>query len=168
MASQIIGVSIVYSTVGSGAFEKKKRQSSASLAFVRGIQRWPVISPHKRPITRNGVHLSSCCLNCCTFLCFHPFTQVVDHQFISIHTVNQIPQSEFKICQSRNDIIHIYERIVIFGISEVFEQQWNRTFQPVCEISQGHSITAREYCAYEFSLHMYICIYMHLSLFLYL
>ena len=27
-------------------------QSSASLAFVRGIRRWPVNSPHKRPVTR--------------------------------------------------------------------------------------------------------------------
>ena len=30
----------------------KKVQSSASLAFVLGILRWPVNSPHKRPITR--------------------------------------------------------------------------------------------------------------------
>ena len=30
----------------------KKHQSSASRAFVRGIHRWPVNSPHKRPVTR--------------------------------------------------------------------------------------------------------------------
>ena len=30
----------------------KKLQSSASLAFVRGIHRWPVDSPHKGPVTR--------------------------------------------------------------------------------------------------------------------
>ena len=30
----------------------KKRQSSASLAFVRGIHRWPVNSPHKLSLTR--------------------------------------------------------------------------------------------------------------------
>ena len=30
----------------------KKHQSSASLAFVRGIHRWPVNSPHKGPVTR--------------------------------------------------------------------------------------------------------------------
>ena len=29
-----------------------KKQSSASLAFVRGIHRWPVGSPHKWPVTR--------------------------------------------------------------------------------------------------------------------
>ena len=31
---------------------KWKYQSSASLAFVRGIHRWPVNSPHKGPVTR--------------------------------------------------------------------------------------------------------------------
>ena len=50
MASQITSVSVVYSTVCSGA--DKKNQSSASLAFVRGIHLWPVNSPHKRPVTR--------------------------------------------------------------------------------------------------------------------
>ena len=51
MASQIISVSIVCSTVGSGA-DQRKHQSSASLAFGWGINRWPVNSPHKRPVTR--------------------------------------------------------------------------------------------------------------------
>ena len=50
VASQITSVSIVYSTVCSGA-DQRKHQSSASLAFVRGIHRWPVNSPHKRPVT---------------------------------------------------------------------------------------------------------------------
>ena len=31
---------------------KEKQQSSASLAFVWGIHRWPVNSPHKWPVTR--------------------------------------------------------------------------------------------------------------------
>ena len=49
--SQITGVLIVYSTVCSGT-DQRKYQSSASLAFVRGIHRWPVDSPHKGPVTR--------------------------------------------------------------------------------------------------------------------
>ena len=51
MASQITSLTIVYSTVCSGE-DQRKHQSSASLAFVRGIHRWPVNSPHKRPVTR--------------------------------------------------------------------------------------------------------------------
>ena len=51
MASQITSLFIVYSTVYSGS-DQRKHQSSASLAIVRGIHRWPVNSPHKRPVTR--------------------------------------------------------------------------------------------------------------------
>ena len=51
MASQITSLTIVYSIVHSGA-DQRKHQSSASLAFVRGIHRWPVNSPHKWPVTR--------------------------------------------------------------------------------------------------------------------
>ena len=49
-ASQITSLTIVYSTVYSGA-DQRKHQSSASLAFVRGIHRRPVNSPHKWPVT---------------------------------------------------------------------------------------------------------------------
>ena len=51
IASQITSLAIVYSTVYSGA-DQRKHQSSASLAFVRGIHRGPVNSPHKWPVTR--------------------------------------------------------------------------------------------------------------------
>ena len=51
MASQITSLMIVYSTVYSGA-DQRKHQSSASLALVRGIHRWPVNSPHKWSVTR--------------------------------------------------------------------------------------------------------------------
>ena len=49
--SQITSLTIAYSTVYSGA-DQRKHQSSASLAFVRGIHRWPVNSPQKGPVTR--------------------------------------------------------------------------------------------------------------------
>ena len=56
MASQITGVSMVCSAVCSGA-DQRKHQSSVSLAFVGGIHRWPVNSPHKGPVRRKGFHL---------------------------------------------------------------------------------------------------------------
>ena len=56
MASQITTPTIVYSTVYSGE-DQRKHQRSASLAFVRGIHRWPVNSPHKGPVTRKCFHL---------------------------------------------------------------------------------------------------------------
>ena len=51
IASQITSLTIVYSTVYLGA-DQSKHQSSASLAFVWGIHRGPVNSPHKWPVTR--------------------------------------------------------------------------------------------------------------------
>ena len=52
IGSQFTRISIVYSTVCSGA-DQRKHQSSASRAFVRGIYLWPVNFPHKGQLTRN-------------------------------------------------------------------------------------------------------------------
>ena len=51
MASQITSLIIVYSTIYSGA-NQRKHQSSTSLAFVRWIHRWPGNSLHKWPVTQ--------------------------------------------------------------------------------------------------------------------
>ena len=51
MVSQITSITVVYSTVYSGA-DQRIHKSSASLAFVWGIHRWSVNSPHKWPVTR--------------------------------------------------------------------------------------------------------------------
>ena len=51
VASQITGVSIVYSNVCSGA-DQRKYQGSVSLIFVRGIHRSLMNSMHKGPVTR--------------------------------------------------------------------------------------------------------------------
>ena len=61
MASQITGVSSVYPSVCPGA-DQREHQSSASLAFVRRIRRWPVNSPHKDQWRGKCFHLmtSSC------------------------------------------------------------------------------------------------------------
>ena len=82
MASKITSLTIIYSNVYSGA-DKKKHQSSASLAFLWGIHRRPVNSPHKGPVTRgkcfhlmtsswpwlsysqiHPYHISVCVINC--------------------------------------------------------------------------------------------------------
>ena len=51
MASQITSVSIAYSTVCSGARQRKK-YNSVALAFVGGIHWWLADSPNKAPVTR--------------------------------------------------------------------------------------------------------------------
>ena len=62
MASQITSLTIVYSTVYSGAVQRK-HQSSVSLAFVRGSHRWPVNSPHKWAVTREMFPFGDVVLN---------------------------------------------------------------------------------------------------------
>ena len=55
---------IVYPTVYSDA-DQRKHQSSASLAFVRGIHRSPVNSPHGWPVTQKIFHsMTSPCSRC--------------------------------------------------------------------------------------------------------
>ena len=50
MVSQTTSLTTVYSSVYSGA-DQRKHQSSATLAFVTGIHLWPVNSPHTGPVT---------------------------------------------------------------------------------------------------------------------
>ena len=63
MASQITSLTIVYSTVYSGA-DQRRHQSSASLAFMRGIHRWPVNSPHKWPVMRKMFPFDDVIMQC--------------------------------------------------------------------------------------------------------
>ena len=63
MASQITGLTIVYPSVYSGA-DQRKHQSSASLAFVRGIHWSPVSSPHKGPVTRKMFPFDDVIMKC--------------------------------------------------------------------------------------------------------
>ena len=62
MASQITSLTIVYSTVNSGA-DQAKHRSSASSAFVRGIHRWQMASNAKMyrvcVLSRQTKHLPS-------------------------------------------------------------------------------------------------------------
>ena len=56
ITSQVNRLTIVYSTVYLDA-DQRKHQSSASLAFVLGIHRWPMNSPHKGSVTRKKVSI---------------------------------------------------------------------------------------------------------------
>ena len=79
IASQITSPRIVYSTVYSDA-DQKKHQSSASLAFVRGIHRGPVNSPHKWPIKRGK------CFHLMKSSCYWPFVRETTDGFPSRKT----------------------------------------------------------------------------------
>ena len=85
ITSQITSRTIVYSTVYSGA-DQRKHQSSASLVFLRGIHRWPVNSPHRWPVTRKIFSfddvIMACVINIRVFgsVGIHSETQTIDFE----------------------------------------------------------------------------------------
>ena len=56
----------------------KKHQSSASLAFVRGIRRWPVNSPHKGPVKRIFFRFDDAITGCNLALRWFPWKYAID------------------------------------------------------------------------------------------
>ena len=82
MASQITGVSIVFLTVCSGT-DQRKHQSSISLAFVMGIQRWPVDSHHKGPVMQKRFPFENVIMDICPFTLLSRWTRFVrpDHSW---------------------------------------------------------------------------------------
>ena len=84
LASQITVILMVCSTICSGA-DQRKHQSSALLAFVRGVHRWPVNPLHKGPVTRKCFHLmtSSWQILVCRFELCCLITENTFHLFYS-------------------------------------------------------------------------------------
>ena len=79
MASRITSLTILYSSVCSGA-DKRKHQGYASLAFVRGIHRWPGNTPHKCPVTWNMFSFDDVIMSWGLFASH--FYKYVDHHII--------------------------------------------------------------------------------------
>ena len=77
MASQINSISIIYSIVCWGA-DQRKHQSSASLAFVRGIHQWSVDSPHKGPVTLKMFPFDDVIMFMC-WSCIYKHPRLVHH-----------------------------------------------------------------------------------------
>ena len=78
IASQITSFTIVYSTVYSDA-DERKHQSSASLAFVWGIHRGRVNSPHKWTVTRKMFPFDDVIMICTVLV---PYTGMQVNLFI--------------------------------------------------------------------------------------
>ena len=78
IASQITSLTIVYSTVYSDA-DERKHQSSASLAFVWGIHRGRVNSPHKWTVTRKMFPFDDVIMICTVLV---PYTGMQVNLFI--------------------------------------------------------------------------------------
>ena len=104
MASQISGLTIVYSNVYSGA-DQWKHQSSASLTFVCGIHRWPKNSPHKGSVARK----------------MFPFENVIMGVYTLLYRVvclilNVLPYWEAE----KSYVIHMFIRYLLRTISSKY------------------------------------------------
>ena len=109
MASQITSVSIVYSSVCSGE-NQNKRQRSASLAFVRGIHRWPINSPHKAKGQQHGI-------------CSHLMTSSCGtNDSIRVRHVSSTPRAVSLITTEKESLLYAY--------------QWFYTFPLICQCSR--------------------------------
>ena len=109
MASQITSLVIVSSAVYSGRGQRKQ-QSSASLAFVRGIHRWPVNSPHNGPVTQK----------------MFPFDDVII--FIRFQSRVHEPFVKLRLC-----VDHLYRHsfVVLLHVPMWYDVSYKTTTTPV-------------------------------------
>ena len=96
MVSQITSLKIVYSTVYSDV-NLRKHQSSESLAFVRGIHRRPVNSPHKGPVTRK----------------MYPFDDVIIHKNRPVVVKCDVRLCNIKICSAATRLAYFYNDFIL-------------------------------------------------------
>ena len=122
MAPQITSCMIVYSIVYSDA-DQRKHQSSTSLAFVQGIHRGPVNSPHKWPVTRK----------------MFPFDDVIMQTSILLHTLVHTYSLEIcNVSQMRFQIIH-YNKTEWHShvVNSLFWVSYDKVFQFLIECTLG-------------------------------
>ena len=109
ITSQITSLTIVYSTVYSDA-DQRKYQSSASLAFVRGIHRGPVNSPHKWPVTREMFPFDDVIMTYqLCMVCVHSGSKVIGFS-LAIHLCAPRSQSQMHLhwqCTFYNALQHM-------------------------------------------------------------
>ena len=116
IASQITSLTIVYSPVYSDA-DQRKHQSAASLAFVRGIRRGPVNSPHKWPVTRKMFPFDDVIMDC--HVCLVSYLAIT-HRYIILEdtvSVNNMNSSTYSTGP------HVYN----FGF-HYMKDPWKRLF----------------------------------------
>ena len=136
LASQVTSLTIVYLTVYSGA-DQRKHQSSASLAFVRGIYRSPVNSPYKGPVTRKMFPFDDVIMTFCIYDDSQKYSPPSSTSVIPRSPKYQwlLPKSPYL---KRRGILYIYYPVGLsLKVSSYilnFEAQTNITWKKVANI----------------------------------
>ena len=110
IASQITSLTIFYSTVHSGG-DQRKHQSSASLAFVRGIHRGLVNSPHKGPVRRKMFPFDD-------FIMIRCYNNAVQYSLILYTVLLCLRQNQGSICvcaQPMRDNVTLQHHLSLAG-----------------------------------------------------
>ena len=105
IASRITSLTIVYSSVYA---DQRKHQSSASLAFVRGIHRWPVNSPYKWPESRkmfpfDDVIMIIWDIECCLLASLQHLVMIRATIWLSVCKTQQFP---INVILRAKDLVH--------------------------------------------------------------
>ena len=158
VASQITSLTIVYSTVYSGAGQRK-HQSSASLAFVRGIHRWPVNFLHKWPVTRKMFPFDDVIMKWLVS-CFHTYNGFEMERVVIIWNFIQKIAFEIRsksvciIYQIRNSVSHnvvVYHKhtemnmMIILQLETIICQCTSYGYPSVNKLARSAEIAHREW-----------------------
>ena len=120
ISSQITSLTIVYSIVYSYA-DERKHQSSVSLAFVWGIRRGPVNSPHKWPVTQK----------------MFPFDDVImEMDCMSNYISKTFPSWRVNTCEANHNTVNhcvlfrttTYLHFAHVSLSSIIASGWHMTF----------------------------------------
>ena len=156
IASQITSLMIVYSIVYSAA-DQRKHQSSASLAFVRGIHRGPVNCPHKWPVTRKMV----------------PFDDVImpDNLCPECTRTESIDISENSLCPHQTARLGLInakyiERNILDQMEFVTSFVRNRMLSMHLKLKTGNGIT-RSRRSNDIYIYIYMCVCVYLCIHIY-
>ena len=136
MASLITSLTSVYSTVYSDA-DQRKHQSSASLAFVWGIHRGPVNSPHKWPVTRKMLPFDDVIMHRdrVTYICISKLTIIGSDNGLSSGRYQAIIWSNCGILligPLRKKFIEILIEIPTFSFKKIHLKMSSGTWRPFC------------------------------------
>ena len=158
LASQITSLAIVYSTVYSGT-DQRILQSSASLAFVRGIHRGPVNSPHKWPVTRKMFPFDDVIMYYLILL--SPISRTFGCMLAPFNAILVSPRVEYiwawwsKIYINANTIL-VLTKPYLIHYNEVNKSRKSRC--RCVDVALNWGIFYNDYCSqmFSFSIAMYI------------
>ena len=138
MGSQITSLTNVYATVCSRR-RWKKHQSSASVAFMRGIHRWPVNSPHKGPVTCKVFPFDDVIM-----WVYAIFAWVRSVKFVSKHGIYPLGKHMRNCLQ--NDDHFIRASMYYWCVSDKHSLQWRHMRGNVSKLT-GHPTVCSKACS---------------------